>query len=133
MTFVPYQFSRDFPNESSQAPESMPQLGIDRKARYVIWVGDLEAGPRPGRGGAALAQRGPRVRFSGLWANRGPTPGASATHGRRVRFSVAGPPVDASRARARGGENMYNGIGVIEPYMQRMAKPKFLRMNTQRS
>jgi len=67
----------------SQAPESMPQLGIDRKARYVIWVGDLEASPRPGRVGAASAQRGPRVRFSGLQA----TP----AHSRRPRPHTTGP------------------------------------------
>ncbi len=42
LTFVPYQFNRDFPDESTQAPESVPQLGIDRKARDAIWVGDLE-------------------------------------------------------------------------------------------
>ena len=97
---MPYQFSRDFPNESSQAPESMPQLGIDRKARYVIWVGDLEAGPRPGRGGAASAQRAPRVRFSGLQATPGPIHGPLGPHGPRVRFSVA-PPHGASASRMR--------------------------------
>ncbi len=69
----------------------MPQLGIDRKARHVIWVGDLEASPRPGRVGAASAQRGPRVRFSGLQAPGPPQAPRPHTAARATRPWIGTP------------------------------------------